>query len=421
MNRSVGGAAAGPPCVVATMSYSGLALARSLARRGVRVIAVGSSRHDIGMSSRFVTPVVFPHILRSEQDTVNALLELAGRIGEPAVFFPTGDALVLPLSRHRAELERHYRFLIPAPDVVERLLSKSGLADTILERGIPGPRSTVVLDDAELHSAEEQLRYPVLIKPVFSASWYRAEMTDRIGHVKVVVAENREELREAYGRIAALDPQVVLQECIPGEDSRLYYVCGYYGTDGGLEAIFAGQKLRVTPVHFGSASFVTSVRDQRLVEATRRLLEPLGYRGLFGVEFKLDPRDGEYKVIEVNVRWGLWDGLARRCGIDLGYLAYARQAGLPYQVDPDYRTGVRWISLNRDIDAFRGYRSEGSLSTWEWIKSLPGETEHATFAWDDPLPGLVEMDAIIRPKLRGAWTRVRSLARRERPRTGRLA
>jgi predicted ATP-grasp superfamily ATP-dependent carboligase len=411
MRLSVRRAAAGPPCVVATMSYSGLALARSLARRGVRVIGVGSSRDDIGMSSRFLTSMVYPDILRSEQDTVDALLDLSRRIGESAVLFPTGDALVLPLSRHRAELAEHYQFLIPQPDVVECLLSKSGLADTIEERDIPGPRSTVVLDAAALADSEEQLRYPVLIKPVFSASWYRAEMTGIIGHVKVVVAENREQLRRAYQRIASIDPQVVLQEFIPGEDSRLYYVCGYFGADGALEAIFAGQKLRVTPVHFGSASFVTSVRDERLVEATRRLLEPLGYQGLFGVEFKLDPRDGEYKVIEVNVRWGLWDGLARRCGIDLGYLAYARQAGLPYQVDPDYRTGVRWISLNRDIDAFRGYRSEGLLSTWEWIKSLPGETEHATFAWDDPLPGLVEMNAILRPKLRGAWARVRSTAR----------
>jgi D-aspartate ligase len=397
----------GPPCVVATMSYSGLAMARSLARRGVRVLGVGSSRHDIGMTSRFLTPVVYPDILRSEQDTIDALLDLARQIGEPAVFFPTGDALVLPLSRHREKLAPHYRFLIPAPAVVERFLTKSGLADTILELGIPGPRSTAVLDPASLAAVEDQLRYPVLIKPVFSASWYRAEMVERIGNVKVLVAENRDELRRGYGLVAPLDPQVVLQELIPGEDARLFYTCGYFGADGTLEAIFAGQKLRVTPAHFGSASFVASVRDERLVEATRRLLEPLGYQGLFGVEFKLDPRDGEYKVIEVNVRWGLWDGLSRRCGLDLGYLAYARLAGLPYKVEPDYRTGVRWISLQRDLDAFQEYRKEGSLSTWDWIKSLPGETEHATFAWDDPVPGLVELNGIVKQKLRGAWNRLR--------------
>lgn len=408
MGRANGRARAGPPAVVATMSYSGLAMARALARRGVRVYGVGSSPDDVGMSSRYLKPVVYPEILRSEQDTVTALLDLAARIGEPAVFVPTGDALVLPLSRHREELAPHYRFLIPSREVVERFLTKSGLADTLLELDIPGPRSTIVLNPATLEAVEGRLRYPVLIKPVYSASWYRAGMVERIGNVKVIVAENGEELRRGYGLVAPLDPQVVLQELIPGEDSRLYYTCGYYGADGNLEAIFAGQKLRVTPAHFGSASFVTSVRDDRLVEATRRLLEPLGYQGLFGVEFKLDPRDGEYKVIEVNVRWGLWDGLSRRCGLDLGYLAYARLAGLPFQPAAAYRTGVRWISLHRDLDAFQEYRREGALSTWDWIKSLPGETEHATFAWDDPVPGLVELNGIVRQKLHGAWNRLRA-------------
>jgi predicted ATP-grasp superfamily ATP-dependent carboligase len=92
--------------------------------------------------------------------------------------------------------------------------------------------------------------------------------------------------------------------------------------------------------------------------------------------------------------------------MDLGYLAYAREAELPFEVRPDYRTGIRWLSLRRDLSAFGDYRREGSLSTSAWLKSLIGETEHATFAWDDPLPGMVEMGGIIREKLSGLWSRV---------------
>jgi predicted ATP-grasp superfamily ATP-dependent carboligase len=198
-----------------------------------------------------------------------------------------------------------------------------------------------------------------------------------------------------------------VQELIPGEDSRLYYVCGYFNADGQLEAAVAGQKVRITPIHSGSASFVESVRDDRLLDAARTLLAPLGYKGLFGVELKLDPRDGVYKVIEVNARWGLWDGLARRCGIDLGFLAYAREVGLPYEVDRDYRAGVKWLSFNLDLDAFLAYRKEHLLSLWAWLGSLRGETEYAVFAWDDLGPAVAEARSMAREKSRGLWSRLR--------------
>jgi predicted ATP-grasp superfamily ATP-dependent carboligase len=162
-------------------------------------------------------------------------------------------------------------------------------------------------------------------------------------------------------------------------------------------------------VHFGSASFVESMRDERLVDAADRLLRPLRYKGLFGIEFKLDPRDNQYKVIEVNVRWGLWDGLARRCGIDLGYLAYARAAGLPYEVNSEYRRGVKWVSLRSDLEAFLDYRREGSLSVGGWLKSLAGVKELATFAWDDPHPGFAEFRSAMSEKSRGALRRARNL------------
>ena len=387
-----------PPAVVAVMSYSGLAIVRSLARQGVKVYAVAGKKNEIGMSSRYAETIVLPNILRREEDVVEGLLNVARYIGEPAVLFPTGDALVLPVSRNREVLGNHYNFTIPEPELVEKLVSKDGLAGIVEEGQLPAPRSITVMDKAELDDASQAVAYPVILKPVYSASWYLPEMVSLIGVRKVIVVENKEQLHRWYAKVSAVDPRVVLQDFIPGADSDLYYTCGFFNKAGEPEAIFAGRKLRLTPIHFGSASFVESIRDKSLVQATTDLLTPLGYRGLFGVEFKQDSRDGIFKIIEVNVRFGLWDGLARRCGIDLAYLAYSREAGLPYTVNPDYHTGVKWLCFHRDLDAFLDYRKEGLLGFWSWIRSFFGETEHAVFAWDDPLPALVEIGNIIREK-----------------------
>lgn len=396
-----------PPAVIANMSYSGLALARSLARRGIKVYGVAPSMEVVGMTSRYITPVVIPNIIRSDQDTVEALLKLGDDIGQPAILFPTGDALVLPLSKHRERLKEAYRFLVPSVELAESLVSKEGLAEIVERLNYPGPKSWVINDPSQLNEVAASLEYPVILKPVYSASWYLDEMTALIGHRKVIEIDSESDLRHWYELVAQVDGRVILQEFIPGDDNTLYYTCGYFNSEGELEAIFAGQKLRITPVHYGSASFVRSVYDKKLVQATVDLLKPLGYKGLFGVEFKKDDRDGQYKIIEVNVRWGLWDGLAARCGIDIAFLAYARETGLPYQVAETYRTNIKWLSLRRDLDAFIDYHREGLLSLPAWLWSLLGEKEHAVFAWDDPRPGLVELKAIVSEKLRGLLSRIK--------------
>lgn len=396
-----------PPAVVITASYSGLAIVRTLARRGIKVYVVAGSKNEVGISSRYGKSIISPNVTRSEEDTVKVLLDLAQLMKQPAVLFPTGDALVLPISRNRKVLSKHYKFLLPEEDILEKLVSKEGLAEIIEEKGLPGASSRTVMNEGELAHVSQGLTYPILMKPVYSPSWYRSEMVDLVGTRKVVVLEDKSQLERWYKVVSVVDPRVVLQEIIPGEDSSLYYTCGYCNREGKLEAVFAGQKLRITPIHFGSASFVKSFYDEKLLKEAADFVESLGYRGLFGVEFKKDPRDGIFKIIEVNVRWGLWDGLAKRCGIDLAYLAYAREAGLPYKAKTTYRTGVRWLSFRRDIDAYLGYRREGLLTIWSWLKSLLGETEHAVFAWDDLCPALFECRDIVLEKSNSLLGRLR--------------
>ena len=61
---------------------------------------------------------------------------------------------------------------------------------------------------------------------------------------------------------------------------------------------------------------------QEPVDAALRLLEAFGYYGLSQVEFKRDPRDGGFKLMEINPRLWQWHGLATACGVDLPRIAY---------------------------------------------------------------------------------------------------
>ena len=60
------------------------------------------------------------------------------------------------------------------------------------------------------------------------------------------------------------------------------------------------------------------------------------------MEFKRDPRDGGYKLMEINARHWLWHSLAAACGVNLSYVAYRDAIGDPF-VAPRQIDGRRWI------------------------------------------------------------------------------
>src|SRR4030042_1929504 len=64
--------------------------------------------------------------------------------------------------------------------------------------------------------------------------------------------------------------------------------------------------LRVeSPGGGGPSTLRESVRDETLCRTTERLLSALGWTGVAMAEFKVDPRDGRPKPLEVNPRvWG---------------------------------------------------------------------------------------------------------------------
>jgi predicted ATP-grasp superfamily ATP-dependent carboligase len=143
-----------------------------------------------------------------------------------------------------------------------------------------------------------------------------------------------------------------------------------------------------------------SIEDAALERISIDFLEKLNYRGLGGLEFKRDARDGKLKLIELNARYGLWDALGQRCGVDTAYMAYLDAIGEKLPDPARARTGVKWISISRDLSALRGYRREGSLGIRDWVQTLPGEKMWAVFAWDDPMPAISAMLRFSRRFLR---------------------
>jgi D-aspartate ligase len=346
---------------------------------------------DVGLYSKYAQRYICPDPKIQSDRLLRHLKNLRKKIGCRPVLFPTGDEYVLVVSQNREELNSDFEIIMADRQIQDSLVSKTGLHEIAIRFGIPEPQTHIVKSLNELSYVSEETPYPCIIKPAYSKSWHKPEIKALIGNKKVIKVDTPDSLIYWYKKLAPIEPRMIIQEMIPGGDDHLYYVPSYLDRNSRILGAFIGRKTRVTPIHFGSASFVETVYDPKLLELNRKFLQSIKYCGLVGVEYKLDPRDGKYKLIEVNARWGLWDGLGAYCGVDLGYIAYLDAIGQKVEPVLTYQTGKKWFSLDRDLSAFIQYRKEGSLKLKNWLATLSFNMMHACFAKEDLRPSLKQV------------------------------
>ena len=352
------------PAVVVDVGFvNGLGALRSLGRAGVETYAVDHRPGALGFRSRYGIHVTAPEPLGDEEGFAEAL----GRLG-PSVVFPTHDDGLRAVSRHREGLGA----LCPFPRDLERIQRKR----VQLEAARDVPETRFPASAAEARAAAEELGLPVLVKPSEPVGFRQ-----RHGR-QAIRCETANEVEEGYVLAEPFEPMV--QELIPGGDDTLYTLGAYL--DASLEplGLFCGRKLRQTPRGVGTARVAESLWVQEVVDAGLDLLRRLGCNGLSQVEFRLDPRDGRFKLMEVNPRLWQWHSLARACGVDLPLIAYRDLTG----------------------EAVAPVRMDARRRVWA-IALMPGERPvlprppfvEATFARDDPKPAFVHAARVLRGAL----------------------
>ena len=359
----------GGTAVVAEVGWvNGLGAIRSLGRRGLRVIALDHRPYALGFRSRYAEPRLAPDPLDDEEGFISALEEVAAETDDVLPLFPTHDEHLNSISRHAERLGDRYRYPFPSWDVVERIQSKRHQLDTAESIGLPIPRTFHPRSREEALAAGEELGFPVIVKPSANVGFRRAHRR------QLFRCETAAELERAYDAAAPHEPMV--QEVIPGGDEELYTLGSYLNRDGEALGLFSGHKLRQTRGYMGSARVGEALWVDEVVEQGLALLRALAFHGISQVETKRDPRDGRYKLMEVNPRLWQWHSLAAACGVDLPYIAYRDLIGEPLPPARMHGDGKRWaITL---------------------MAGLPAAIERppyvdAVFARDDPKPALVQL------------------------------
>ncbi len=370
--------------VVTGGDFQGLGVLRTLARKNIPIILLDSD-HNIGRYSRYKKTFFKAPRPSDEEDYVHFLIELAKNERISGwVIFANSDEVVYILSKYKDRLKEFYKIPIPNWAVTRKIYIKKETYQIAEKHEIPIPKTYYPRDLEELLTLD--IRFPAVIKPSIRDHFY-----SRI-KIKAFRINNREELVRTYRWVCSvIDPsEVLVQDFIPGGPNYLYSFCPFFKGGKVVTSIMA-RRARQHPMDFGHAStFAELVQVPELREIGEKFLSLIDFYGIAEVEFMKDPRNGEYKLIEVNPRvWG-WHTLAIAAGIDLPYCLYQDMIGEEIQVGTPIHH-CKWIRLITDTPTVFLEVAKGRMKISDYLASMKGRKEFAVFDPGDPIPFFVEL------------------------------
>lgn len=377
------------PVVVVNGRLGGLAIMRSLGPLGIPLYGVDTDRSAPALRSRYCRErFVLEAVDGNALPYVEGLLAIGRRLGRQAILIPTSDETTQLVADHADALRKRFLFQDNPAALVRQLASKKGMFELATRHGVPTPATVFPrrLDDVVEYA--ERAVFPIMLKGIYGN---RLQMRTQ---KKMAIIHTAEELVEAYkGMEDPESPNLMIQEYIPGGDDQVYIFNGYFNRQSECLVGFTGYKMRQFPVHVGCASLGECRWIEEVASITIRFMKAIGYRGILDIGYRLDPRDGQYKVLDINPRIGQAFRLfVAKNDHDVAKALYLDFTGQP-QPPVVRREGRRWLIEDFDLISSYHYYREGVLKPTAWIRSFRGVEETAWFSWRDPIP----MSAMVAP------------------------
>ncbi len=362
------------PVVILGLQPAGLALARSLGRRGVRVTGIALERADFGLRSRYLAA---RHLVLGDEPGPRVLDIVRAAAGDgPLVLVPERDAHVDLVLENWDGLRG--LAAVPLPEdraATEALRDKDGLSEVAARAGLATPRTEPVPTEEALRGLD--LRRPFLLKPLESERYAAA-----FSHKVVVVGDSDDGL-SAWRRARNAGFELFAQELVPDSTDRILSLFTYVGRGGEPLGSVVGRKVRQGPPSFGASTVFAVEPDEEVLEAGQRLLASVGYHGFAHVELVRDPRDGGLKVLEVNTRLPVWAGAGMSGRYDLAPLAYADLCGEDVSPLGPMAERVSWVYLAKDAVTAARLARQGTVDPRGLVRPYIGPRVPAVFARDD--------------------------------------
>jgi predicted ATP-grasp superfamily ATP-dependent carboligase len=247
--------------------------------------------------------------------------------------------------------------------------------------GVPTPETVFPTSYDELADLGDRLTFPVVAKNVEPWGRLRAPVVPH-----TVVIADAAELAERFRATRDLTG-LLLQEFIPHNASQDWFVALHADATSAPVVSFVGRKCWAWPVNSGVTADGRSTPNAELEALTGRFVRDLGWRGPASLDWRFDQRDGQYKLVDFNVRVGAQFRFGRtRHGLDVVRAAHLDLSGRPVPASTqDYAHRLKVGNLF--LPSYVGTLAAGLPRSGPAPRG--SRLERAWLAGDDPVPAAI--------------------------------
>ena len=293
------------------------------------------------------------------------------------------DAYADLIIENKDFLSQYYFCSCPRAELAEKLISKEAFYEMCVQYGMDFPK-TVIIKNKEENGKLDTLpfSYPVIVKPSSSIRYWQNPFD---GMKKVYKADTPEQAKEIAETIFAsgYDDSLIIQDFIPGDDSRMYVLTAYCDRNAKVKMMCLGHVLleEHTPKGIGNHVAILTEYHKDLLETVKAFLEAVGYTGFANFDIKFDERDGKFKIFEINLRQGRSNFYVTHSGANIAkYFVGDAMQTLPESTDY-MQTPMFWHTVPKKI-IYSYIKDDATMAT---VKKLVKEKKAASslfYAYD---------------------------------------
>jgi predicted ATP-grasp superfamily ATP-dependent carboligase len=306
---------------------------RALGRSGVRVIGISYKRLPLGAFSKYCSKVYHCPDYRDNPDSFIKTLEQICSAENPDVFYPIEDAVISICLKNPKSWAPYTKAVLPSSEIFENSYDKWETIGFAQQLGIRVPETYCPKNIEDVIRLAADWKGQAVIKPRKSSGSRGLRYTD-----------NPSQMLSAYKEVAINYPRPLIQERIPlgGEGLGVFTLMNRQNE---LLAVFGHKRLREYPVSGGPSTLRMSYRNEKLIEQTVRLFKKMRLVGVAMAEYKIDSRNNEPVLMEINARfWGSLQ-LAIDSGVNFPVLYHKLALGKNFKPVLSYPVGklCRWL------------------------------------------------------------------------------
>jgi carbamoyl-phosphate synthase large subunit len=246
------------------------------------------------------------------------------------VVIPNFDAELPNFIRMSGELASWgVRTFLPTLKELEAL-DKLHLHEFGEQNGMRIPKTKFIADTSEIADLEDEFDYPLVVKGKFYEAY---------------IARNEQEVYTYFHKVSSKwGLPVVIQEFVKGTEID---IAGLGDGKGTLIGAVPIRKLYITDKGKGWAG--VTLRDDRLLDYTRRFIEASRWKGGFELEIMRSENGEELFLMEINPRFPAWIYTTAAAGQNLPAALIKLAMGMDQPPFETYEVGKMFIRYSWDL------------------------------------------------------------------------